>query len=95
VPDWLCDTVTVLLSDIALLAFEKILVLFSAGTEKLPFYNCTNFCLQLHTIFYNCTICAQLHTKNPGIATDRRRNRKALSSCGSFSSILGVKNKKS
>jgi len=33
------------------------------GTEKLHLYNCTNFCLQLHKIFYNCTICAQLHTK--------------------------------
>ena len=38
------------------------------GTEKLHFYNCTNFCLQLHKIFYNCTICAQLHTKkNPEV----------------------------
>ena len=63
---WLavCDTVTVVLGDIALLAFEKILDLF-LGTEKLHFYNCTNFCLQLHKIFYNCTICAQLHTKEP------------------------------
>ena len=49
----MCDTVTVLLGDIVLLAFEKIL----------DFYNCTNFYLQLHKIFYNCTICAQLHTK--------------------------------
>jgi len=57
-----CDTVTVLLGDIVLLAFEKILVLFP-GTEKLHFYNCTNFCLQLHKLFYNCTICAQLHIK--------------------------------
>ena len=55
-------TLTVVLGDIVLLAFEKILNLF-LGTEKLHFYNCTNFCLQLHKIFYNCTICAQLHTK--------------------------------
>ena len=63
---WLtvCDTVTVLLGDIVLLAFEKILVLFS-GHRKTAFYNCTNFCLQLHKCFYNCTICAQLHTKKP------------------------------
>jgi len=49
---WLavCDTVTVLLCDLVLLAFEKILVLFS-GHEKLHFYNCTNFCLQLHNFF--------------------------------------------
>jgi len=59
-----CDTVTVLLGDIVLLAFEKILVLFP-GIEKLHFYNCTNFCLQLHKIFYNCTICAQPHIKKP------------------------------
>ena len=58
----MCDTVTVLLGDIVLLAFEKILVLFS-GRKKTAFYNCTNFYLQLHKIFYNCTICAQLHTK--------------------------------
>ena len=63
----MCDTVTVLLGDIVLLAFEKILDLLFLGTEKLHFYNCTNFCLQLHKFFYNCTICAQLHTKkNPG-----------------------------
>jgi len=61
---WLtvCDTVTVLLGDTVLLAFEKILVLFS-GHRKTAFYNCTNLCSQLHKIFYNCTICAQLHTK--------------------------------
>ena len=43
---------------------------FLGGTEKLHFYNCTNFCLQLHKFFYNCTICAQLHTKKtPGVAS--------------------------
>jgi len=62
-----CGTVTVLQGDIVLLAFEKILVLFS-GHRKLHFYNCTNFCLQLHKIFYNCTICAQLHTKKNPVA---------------------------
>jgi len=53
------------LGDIVLLAFEKILVLFSGHrktafytTAQLSVYNCTNF-------FYNCTICAQLHAKNP------------------------------
>ena len=60
---WLavCDTVTVLLGGIVLLAFEKILVLFS-GHRKTA-------CLQLHKIFYNCTVCAQLHTKKPLLAT--------------------------
>jgi len=60
---WLavCDTVIVLLGDIVLLAFEKILVLFYGHrknciftTAQISVYNCT--------IFYNCTICAQLHT---------------------------------
>ena len=56
VPDWLCvthsDIVTVLIGDIILSAFEKILVLFSGHrkSETLHFYKCTNFCLQLHNL---------------------------------------------
>ena len=57
VPDWLCVTVTVLLGDILLLAFEKILVLFSGHRKTAS--------LQLHKFFttaqsvHNCTL------KNP------------------------------
>jgi len=56
VPDCLCDTVTVLLGDIVLLVFEKILVLFSGNTKtaflqlhKFLFTTAQNF-LQLHNL---------------------------------------------
>jgi len=54
VPDWLCDTVTVLLGDIVLLAFEKILV-FVFHAQK----NCI---LQLHKfLFTTAQKFLQLH----------------------------------
>jgi len=53
-----CDTVTVLLGDVVLLAFEKILVLFSGHRKE---KNCIFTTAQISV--YNCTICAQLHTK--------------------------------
>jgi len=59
-----CDTVTVVLGDIVLLAFEKILDLF-LGTEKLHFttaqisvYNCTKLFTTAQSV-HNCTL------KNP------------------------------
>jgi len=65
VPYWLSVTLTVLQRDIALLAFEKFLVLFSGHkknciftTAQISVYNGTIF-LQLHNL------CAQLHTKKP------------------------------
>jgi len=60
----MCDTVTVLLGDIVLSAFEKILVLFSGHRKNCIFYNCTNFCLQLQKIF---TTAQSVHCtlKNP------------------------------
>jgi len=45
--------------------FMRLVLFCFLGTEKLHFYKCTNFCLQLHKYFYNCTICAQLHIKKP------------------------------
>jgi len=65
---WLavCDIVTVVLVDIVLLAFEKILVLFS-GHRKTAFLQLHKFLFTTAQFFYNCTICAQLHTKSPGI----------------------------
>ena len=65
VPDWLCVTaVTVLLGDIVLLAFKKTLVLFS-GHRKTAFLPLHTFMFNRTNFFYNCTVCAQLHTKKP------------------------------
>jgi len=57
-----CDTVTVLLGGIVLLAFEKIVVLFSGHrktciftTAQISVYNCTNFFTTAQSV-YNCTL---------------------------------------
>ena len=58
-----CDNVTVLLGDIVLEAFEKILFCFP-GREKLHFYNCTNFFTTARSV-HNCTL------KNPDNMIDQ------------------------
>jgi len=69
---WLavCDTVTVLLGDIALLAFEKILVLFSGHrktafftTAQISAYNCTKFFTTAQSV-HNCTLTKPWNTQD-------------------------------
>ena len=59
----MCDTVTVVLGDIILLAFEKILDLFFWGAQKncifttaqISVYNCTKFFTTAQSV-HNCTL---------------------------------------
>ena len=61
------------------------------GTEKLHFYNCTNFCLQLHTFFttaqsvHNCTLkkpcSARTHIVRSALRQSRERTRRNTDAC--------------
>jgi len=73
----MCDTVAVVLGDIVLLAFEKILGLFFWAqnnciftTAQISVYNCTNFFTTAQSV-HNCTLKKPWPTLQDWTMTDR------------------------